>query len=227
MTDKTGKLPLKLLESQNITRNFRIGLTKHREVLKGVNFSAEAGEFICLLGRSGGGKTTFLKILAGILSPTSGKLFFKGKKVGWRKHFFTRHIAFIFQDYKLIPHLNVWENVCLPLRIRNIIDWKKKALEAMDYVGISHLAKQYPYQLSGGEAQRTSIARAISIEPDIIFADEPTGNLDQETEKEIMEVFKKIHQEMNKTFIIVTHETDMLEMADSSYKMEKGQLIDI
>jgi ABC-type lipoprotein export system ATPase subunit len=218
---------LKILEAVNIRKSYRVGFLKHREILKGVDFSVEQGEFACLMGRSGGGKTTFLKILAGILPPSKGKLYFHEKKVGFFKSFYTKKIAFIFQDYKLIPHLNVFENVSLPLRIRNIPDWKEKVNRYLDFTGIRHLSKQYPYQLSGGEAQRTSIARALSVEPEIIFADEPTGNLDQKTEKEILEVFEKIHKDLKKTFILVTHEPDLIRLSDSSYELREGKLFEI
>ena len=215
------------IETKNISKSFRIGLFKKRQVLKGVNFHAGQGEFICLIGRSGSGKTTFLKILAGIIKPNDGEIRFQDKKLGLFKGFYRRQLGFVFQDYKLIPHLNVFENVSLPLRIRNIPGWKKKALESLEFTGIAHLAKQYPYQLSGGESQRASISRTISINPNIIFADEPTGNLDTETEKEILAVFQKINRELNKTFIIITHEQDILDMASRTYQMKEGILSEI
>ncbi len=219
---------MKLLEAKNIKKNFPIDLSGGRLVLKDVNFSINEGEFTCITGKSGEGKTTLLKILAGIIKPTSGSIFFHNQKVTFfKKNRYRKKLSFIFQDYKLIPHLNIFENIALPLRIRNIPEWKKTTLEAMEFVGIQHLIRQYPYQISGGESQRASIARALSIKPDIIIADEPTGNLDSETEKEILKVFMDINKELNKTFIIVTHEEDIIQISKKHYKLAGGYVNEV
>lgn len=216
-----------LLKADAIYKSYKSGFFKKRSILEDVSFSAQEGQFVALSGKSGSGKTTFLKILAGILPYNKGSIYYKEKKLGLFKYSYNKSFAFIFQDYKLIPHLNVIENVSLPLKIKNKLDWKKKAYQALEYTSISHLAKQYPHQLSGGEAQRAGIARALSLSPEIIFADEPTGNLDQQTEKEILSVFNQIKNEFKKTFIIVSHEADILKMADKHYEMREGRLFEL
>ncbi|PKL13048.1 MAG: ABC transporter ATP-binding protein, partial [Spirochaetae bacterium HGW-Spirochaetae-6] len=203
-----------LLKAVNLSKTFNVSFKKNRQLFEGLNFSASQGEFICLTGKSGEGKTTLLKILAGILPPSQGQVFFQGKALGWFKNFYRKNSSFIFQDYKLIPHLNIFENVSLPLRIRNCMDWSKRTRDALEFCQISHLTKRYPYQVSGGESQRASIARALSIQPKIIFADEPTGNLDSETEGDILKVFKHIHKTFNITFIVVTHEPNIIAISD-------------
>jgi acetoin utilization transport system ATP-binding protein len=218
---------LALLKANGIVKSYALGFRKHKTVLQNVSFEIDKGQFVAIIGKSGEGKTTFIKILAGLLKQDEGTLFFKDKKIGFLKGFYRKKISFVFQDYKLIPHFNVFENVSLPLRIRNISHWKEKTLKSLEYVGISHLAKQYPYQLSGGEAQRTSIARAICLEPEIIFADEPTGNLDHETESEILKVFQMIKDKLQITFIIVTHEQRIIDICDKVYRITKGNLSEV
>lgn len=204
-----------------------MGIRDKKTVLKGVDFSLSPGEFVCLTGRSGGGKTTLIKILSGILSPSSGEIFYREKKLGFfNKGAFRKSFSFVFQDYKLIPHLTVFENVSLPLRLKNLPDLKAKTLEALDFCGIAPLSRRYPYQLSGGESQRASIARALTVKPEIIFADEPTGNLDQETEREILSVFQRLHQKFQISFVVVTHEPEIREMADRIYEICGGELFE-
>lgn len=218
---------MSVLKAENIGKSFRVGFSKTKKVLENIHFTAQKGEFICIIGKSGEGKTTFLKILAGIIKPTSGSISFNQHKLGFFRGFYRKKISFIFQDYKLIPHLNVFENVSLPLRIRDIPSWKENTLKWMNYVGIAKLKQQYPYQISGGESQRASIARALNIEPEIIFADEPTGNLDIETGREVITLFKEIHTKLNKTFIIVTHDHTILEEADRIYRITGGKILEV
>lgn len=216
-----------MLKAEKITKKFRTGFRQKKFILNGVDFTANKGEFICIIGKSGEGKTTFLKILAGITVPNSGKISYQGRKVGFFKGFYRKKLSFIFQDYKLIKHLNVFENVSLPLRIRDIPGWKENTRKWLDYVGIGTLKKRYPHQISGGESQRASIARALNVEPEIIFADEPTGNLDNETGREVILLFKEIHKNLNKTFIIVTHDYSILDFADRIYKVAGGKVFEV
>lgn len=219
--------PVPLLKAVKLSKTFKVGFSKNRELFKDLDFTASPGEFICLTGKSGEGKTTLLKILAGILPPSQGKVFFQNKALGWFKNFYRKNSSFIFQDYKLIPHLTIFENVSLPLRIRNNQDWDKRTREVLDFCQISHLKQRYPYQVSGGESQRASIARALSIQPKIIFADEPTGNLDSETEQDILKVFKHIHKTLSITFIVVTHEPNIIAISDRHYRLSGGTLVEM
>ncbi|OHD13759.1 MAG: hypothetical protein A2Y41_03565 [Spirochaetes bacterium GWB1_36_13] len=216
-----------LLEAKNISKSFRVGFLKKKKVFENIDFHVNQGDFLSIIGKSGEGKTTLVKILAGITHWDKGTVYYKGKKLGLFKNSFRKNLSFVFQDYKLIPNLTVLENIALPMRIKNTPQWKKKVRETMEFVGISHISGSYPYQISGGESQRTSIARALCVEPEIIFADEPTGNLDQETEEEILKLFKKVNQEMKKTFIIVTHEPSMLQHSNRIYKVEGGKVFEI
>lgn len=209
-----------ILEAKEISHWFG---KKH--ILKNITLEIKEGEFISIMGKSGVGKTTLIKILAALLSPSKGNLFYKQRKVGFFKQFYRKNIAFVFQDYKLLPHLSVWENISLPLRIRNKENWRKKVDAILETVGISHLKKSKPADISGGESQRVAIARALAIEPEIIFADEPTGNLDKKTEKEILDFLKIIHNQRKTSFVIVTHEPSIVAISDKTYELSEGKLV--
>lgn len=212
-----------MLKVENINKSFNVkGGSK--KVLQDVSFYVNSSEIITIMGPSGGGKSTFLKILAGIIPPDNGRIYFNNNDISKNLGLYTSHISFIFQDYKLIPHLNVLENVTLALRLRGFSDWKKRASEALEFNQIEYLAHSYPPQLSGGESQRVGIARAISIRPDIIFADEPTGNLDDETGNTIISVFKDIKKIFGTSFVIVTHDKDMQKHSDREYLLNYGNL---
>jgi len=218
---------VKILEACHITKSFSVGFKQKKTVLKNANFYLNLGELVCLAGKSGEGKTTFLKILAQIIAPHKGQIFYKEKKLNFfNKGAFQKNFSFVFQDYKLIPHLNVFENASLPLRLKNYPQLKEKTYQALEFCKVAHLDKRYPWQLSGGESQRVSLARALSTQPEIIFADEPTGNLDQETEGEILKVIWQMHQELKMSFVIVTHESDILKMANRVYWIQKGELLE-
>ncbi|MGH4123324.1 MAG: ABC transporter ATP-binding protein [Clostridium sp.] len=181
--------------------------------LNEVSFNVDKGEFIGIMGPSGSGKTTLLNILSGIDKATSGEVHINGQDIIKMKKdelalFRRRKVGFIFQDFNLLDSLSVKENIAFPLIIDRVnpreID--RKAKDIMKYLGIEELQKKYPYNISGGEKQRTAAARALICEPSVIFADEPTGNLDSKSSKSIMTTFKNMNEEKSATVIMVTHD---------------------
>ena len=207
------KIPV-AIEGKNIIKDFKIGDTVTR-VLKGISLQITKGEFVSIMGPSGSGKSTLLYILGGLDNPTNGSVLMGGndisryndeKKSVMRR----RSIGFIFQFYNLIPNLNVEENILLPILLdgKNAKDYRKQLHNILEIVGLTDRRKHTPRELSGGQQQRVAIARALINSPDIIFADEPTGNLDSKTGTEIMTLLKEINHESDKTIIMVTHSAD-------------------
>lgn len=181
--------------------------------LNEVSFNVDKGEFIGIMGPSGSGKTTLLNILSGIDKATSGEVHINGQDIIKMKKdelalFRRRKVGFIFQDFNLLDSLNVKENIAFPLIIDKVNPTKieKKAKDIMKYLGIEDIQKKHPYNISGGEKQRTAAARALISEPSVIFADEPTGNLDSKSSKSIMTIFKNMNEEKSATVIMVTHD---------------------
>ncbi|MBZ9608902.1 ABC transporter ATP-binding protein [Clostridium estertheticum] len=181
--------------------------------LNEVSFNVDKGEFIWIMGPSGSGKTTLLNILSGIDKASSGEVYINGQDIIKMKKdelalFRRRKVGFIFQDFNFLDSLSVKENIAFPLIIDRVnpreID--RKAKDIMKYLGIEELQKKYPYNISGGEKQRTAAARALICEPSVIFADEPTGNLDSKSSKSIMTTFKNMNEEKSATVIMVTHD---------------------
>lgn len=207
------KIPV-AIEGKNIIKDFKIGDTVTR-VLKGISLQITKGEFVSIMGPSGSGKSTLLYILGGLDNPTNGSVLMGGndisryndeKKSVMRR----RSIGFIFQFYNLIPNLNVEENILLPVLLdgKNAKDYRKQLHNILEIVGLTDRRKHTPRELSGGQQQRVAIARALINSPDIIFADEPTGNLDSKTGTEIMTLLKEINHESDKTIVMVTHSAD-------------------
>ncbi|MFL8799086.1 MULTISPECIES: ABC transporter ATP-binding protein [unclassified Clostridioides] len=207
------------VEAKNIIKEFKIGNAKTR-VLKDISLQVMKGEFVSIMGQSGSGKSTLLYILGGLDTPTNGKVYINGTDIS---HFDDdnmsiirrRNIGFVFQFYNLIPNLNVEENIMLPLLLdgKNLKDYKNQLDEILDIVGLCDRRKHTPRELSGGQQQRVAIARALIGKPEILFADEPTGNLDSNTGTEIINLLSKINKESGQTIIMVTHS---LEAAKSS-----------
>ena len=205
----------KILKVENLRRWYTIGEKEIQkiEVLKGLNFEVEEGEFIGIMGRSGCGKTTLLKTLGQIASPNEGKMWYKGKDI---TEFYgdalaeirRKELGFVFQDFYLMESLSVLENILLPLILNedDIEESKKKAYEIAEKFQISHLLHKKTYELSGGEKQRTAICRTLIADPSLIFADEPTGNLDSKSAKNVIEALEQINQEYKKTILLVTHD---------------------
>ena len=199
--------------------------------LDDVSLHVAAGEFIALMGPSGSGKTTLLNIVAGIDQATRGKLAVDGvdllgmseaAKSSWR----TRNVGYVFQFYNLMPMLTAFENVELPLLVLPMsrADRRAHTQAAMEAVDIVDRAEHYPRQLSGGQQQRVAIARAIVTDAKILVADEPTGNLDADSEEEIMVLLKRLNQELGKTLLMVTHDAAAAAFADRILRLEKGRL---
>ena len=189
-----------------------------KKVFEHLSCEFEEGKIYAVVGRSGAGKTTLLSILSGLTNPTEGTVYYRDKDVSKldRYEYRSKYVGIIFQSFNLLAHLTAQENVMLSMDVSGVhyTDKKEKAMELLHKVGLSEdEAKRRILKLSGGQQQRVAIARALSYEPEIILADEPTGNLDQETENEIMDIFQQLAQE-GKCIIIVTHSKEVTEQAD-------------
>jgi putative ABC transport system ATP-binding protein len=219
-----------MIETRNLVKTFKDGDVETK-VLKGIDFKAENGEFIIIMGRSGSGKSTFLYQMSLLDEPTSGQIIIDHKdthkmtpaeKIAFR----LTKCGYVFQDYALMPELTAVENVVLPLLMQGL-DRKSAyatAKEALTKVGLAHRFNNVPSNMSGGEQQRTSIARAIAHKPKILFADEPTANLDNESSKSVIDIFKELHKE-GQTIIMVTHEDQYAAMAQKVIKLDDGKII--
>ena len=199
--------------------------------LKDINLEVKDGEFVAIMGASGSGKSTLLHILGGMDKLTSGEYYYNDEAVHdmsmCRLNIFRRdHVSFVFQNAALMKYYTVAENIEMPLLSMNVGKKERKKIieEKMEAVGIAHLAKKLPIHISGGEQTRTAIARALAGDNELLLADEPTGALDQTTGKEIMEVFKKVH-EMGKTIILITHDPNVAAYADRIIRIEDGKII--
>jgi len=198
-------------------------------VLKGVDISISQGEIVSIAGSSGAGKTTLLHILGTLDSPDGGELWFMGQRIDNMKPtelaaFRNKHIGFVFQFHHLLPEFTALENICIPGWIagENQATLKKKARELLDRLGLSERAEHKPSQLSGGEQQRVAVARALINDPEIIFADEPTGNLDSANATSMHNLFKQLRDELNQTFLIVTHNEELASMSDRVLHLKDG-----
>jgi len=221
------------IECRRLTRSYQKGATTITP-LDGLDLDIEKGSFTALMGPSGSGKTTLHSLLAGIDSPTSGALVVEGTDIAqlsrsklaqWRAD----HVGYIFQLYNLIPVLTAYENVELALLLHNITakERHKKVSSALELVGIADRHDHFPSQLSGGQEQRVAIARAIVTNPHIIVADEPTGDLDRTSAKEIMALLQEINQELGRTLIVVTHDPRTTEYAQRTLHLDKGKLLEV
>lgn len=219
-----------MIEVKNLIKSFKDGLVETR-VLKGIDFTIANGEFIAIMGRSGAGKSTFLYQMSLLDEPTSGEIHINGKEA----HMMSEHekmlfrlaeFGYVFQDYALLPELTALENVELPLLMQGLSHAaaSEKAAMALARVGLGNRLKNLPSQLSGGEQQRVSISRAIAHAPDVLFADEPTANLDKESSATVMQIFTELHK-AGQTIIMVTHEEEFSKFAGRIVKLDDGQII--
>lgn len=204
-----------------------------RLVLDNVNASFGRGEFVVLLGKSGSGKSTLLNLLGGIDTPSQGTIHIDGQDITnlderSRTLFRRRNIGFIFQFYNLLPTLTVIENILLPLELNNRAGaaGKQHAMELLERVGLADRAKTYPDKLSGGEQQRVAIARALVHDPLLILADEPTGNLDVDTGRQVLELLDSLTRQAGKNLLMVTHSTDVIGMADRVFYIREARLVE-
>ena len=220
----------KVIELKNINKIYK---TKAEEIhiLKNVNLSFSKGDFVSIQGKSGSGKTTLLNILGLLDIPTNGEMFIDDKIINYRNEKIKNKIrnekmGFVFQFHYLLNEFTALENVMMPAFINknfNKKELKDRAMELLKMVGLGERVKHKPLELSGGEKQRVAIARAMVNNPEIILADEPTGNLDTETSLVINNLFKKINEEKKQSIIIVTHSLELANMAEYKYKIEKGE----
>lgn len=201
------------------------------EVLKGVNLEAGKAEIVSIVGASGAGKTTLLQILGTLEDPDSGELWFNGENVLQLKskklaRFRNEHIGFIFQFHHLLPEFTALENTCIPAYIgkRDTRKTQEKAKELLDFLGLKDRLGHKPSELSGGEQQRVAVARALINNPDVILADEPTGNLDSVNAEEMHKLFFRLRSEFGNTFIIITHNEELADLADRKLIMKDGRL---
>ena len=220
----------KIIELKNVNKIYK---TKAEEIhiLKNINLSFSKGNFVSIQGKSGSGKTTLLNILGLLDVPTNGDMFIDEKKINYKNEKIKNRIrnekiGFVFQFHYLLNEFTALENVMMPALINKNLDKKeikKRALELLTLVGLSERIKHKPLELSGGEKQRVAIARSMINNPEIILADEPTGNLDTETSLVIYNLFKKINEEKKQSIIIVTHSLELANLAEYKYKIEKGE----
>ena len=220
---------VEIIRAKNLTKVYGKGYTEVR-ALDGMDLSVKRGEFLVVMGPSGSGKTTLLNMLGALDKPTSGEVFIDEvqiSKVPERKLFKIRRekVGFIFQTYYLVPTLNALENVLVPTLPLGKDQFKEKAKELLEAVGLRKRAHHRPSQLSGGEQQRTAIARALILDPPIILADEPTGNLDSKTGQEIVNLMRRLDKERGKTFVTVTHDPAITKVADRTVKILDGKII--
>lgn len=225
------KKKIKIIEVKNLVKTFT-DTPVPTEVLKGIDFEAYQGEFVAIMGRSGAGKSTFLYQVSLLDTPTSGTIKLNGKAVESltneeRTQFRLTELGYVFQDYSLLPELTAKENIMIPLLMQGISQKvaESRALKALADVGLDHRADNLPSSLSGGEQQRVSIARAITHKPRILFADEPTANLDSVSSKMVMDIFKNLNKKDGLTVVMVTHEEDYGKLADRTIKIHDGVVV--
>ena len=226
-----------ILQARGLAKDYRMGAARLR-VLHGVSLSVARGEFLCILGPSGSGKSTLLHLLGLLDRPTEGEVIFEGEDAfsrakRWRDRMRNEAIGFVFQFYYLMPDLSVLENTLLPAMIRTpLATWpmtrgaeRSRAIEVLKALGLAARAQHLPRELSGGERQRAAIARALVHRPRILFADEPTGNLDSATGAEIMRVLERLNRQEGLTVVMVTHDASIAERADRVLHLADGKLL--
>lgn len=221
-----------LIVVDNITKDYVRG-SERISVLSGVDLEIAAADFVALIGPSGSGKTTLLNLLAGLDQPTTGRIFFDGVEISrldetrlarWR----TNAVGFVFQFFHLVPVLTAYENVELPLLLLKLSARRRReqVLRVLDLIGLSHRLRHRPGQLSGGEQQRVGIARALVTDPKLIVADEPTGDLDSEKSREILDLLESLQRGLKKTILLVTHDPTAAARARRVLRIDKGILVE-
>ena len=218
------------LKASSLFRSYNIGASR-LSVLKGLSLDIKRQEKLFLRGASGAGKSTLLYTLAGLERPDSGSVKIDGKSLyalsnTEQTKFRNTKIGYVFQNYFLLPDLNALENVLVPSMIGGYKNNKERAIEILTKVGLSNRLRHRPSELSGGEQQRVAIARALINDPEIVFADEPTGNLDSSTGEELMEMLIKLVDENKKTLIVVTHDAKLAELGDRELLLADGRIMD-
>lgn len=219
-----------MIQTRNLTKSFKNG-DLITPVLKGIDLSVSESEFLAIMGRSGAGKSTFLYQISLLDEPTGGEIIIEGKNVhalsaAEKMRFRLTEFGFVFQDYALLPELTALENVALPLLMQghSKAEAYRDSAAALERAGLSHRLNNLPSALSGGEQQRVSIVRAIAHKPKILFADEPTANLDNESSRRIMEIFTDLHRQ-GQTIIMVTHEEPYAKLAERVVRLDDGKIV--
>lgn len=226
-----GKTPM--IQVKNLYKVYKVGNTKVY-ALNGLDFTIYKGEFCAIVGPSGSGKSTLLNMLAGLEKPSKGEIVIAGKHIEKLTEnqlvtFRRKHVGFIFQSYNLLKTMNAVENVALPLSFRGVPRKvrNEKAKKYIKLVGLEKQMKHMANEMSGGQQQRVGIARALAVDPQIIFADEPTGNLDSKTTKEILGLMQRIVKEQNQTLVMVTHDNYIAGFADRQFHIVDGKIFKI
>lgn len=224
-----------MIKIRGLHHHFKIGKKENQRdvpVLKGVTLEVGKGEIVAILGKSGSGKSTLLHILAGFMLPESGSVVVNGRETSVLKEseqadFRLENFGFIFQNFQLMPGLSAFENVELPLKIKGMDERERKlkVAQLLEKVGLQEVSGHYPNELSGGQQQRVSIARALITDAPIILADEPTGSLDSETEKDILLLIQSLNKKLGLTFVIITHDEEVAAVADRQYRLHDGELV--
>ena len=216
-----------IIEATNISKSFG-----SLQVLKGISVSIQPGEIVTIVGASGAGKTTFLQIAGTLLKPSGGNIRINGTEVSDLKDkdlakFRNKHIGFVFQFHHLLPEFTALENVCIPAFIAGVDrrDAVRRAKEILEFLMLGSRLHHKPAELSGGEQQRVAVARALINHPDVVLADEPSGNLDSHNKKELHELFFTLRDKYNQTFVIVTHDKELAGMSDRTITMHDGLLV--
>lgn len=220
-----------LIHLDNVKKRYPLALGEYYQALNGITLTINQGEFVAIMGPSGSGKSTMMHIMGALDTPTTGKYLFKGKDISsytsdQLAEIRNKEIGFVFQAFNLLPRTTVLKNVERPMMYAGVSqkEREKRAMDALRLVGIDNKANNLSNHISGGQIQRVAIARAIVMEPSIILADEPTGNLDTKTSKEIMTFFQKINQEGH-TIIIITHEEDIASFAKRQIRIVDGEIV--
>lgn len=220
---------MKILKTINLKKYYGVepNLTK---ALDGVNFEVEAGEFVAVVGTSGSGKSTLLNIIGGLDVPTAGTVEVRGKQLNDLSDeqltvFRRRNIGFIFQNYNLVPILNVYENIVLPVELDGEKVDEKYMNNIVELLGLKEKLGNMPNMLSGGQQQRVAIARALVTKPAIILADEPTGNLDSRTSREVLELIQRTSQKFSQSVVMITHDDNIASLADRKVRIEDGRIV--
>lgn len=219
-----------MIQTKGLIKSFKNG-EEITTILKGIDLEIEKGEFVAIMGRSGAGKSTLMYQISLLDKPTDGEIVIDGTHISKldseaQTKFRLNKLGYVFQDYALLPDLTAKENVALPLIMQNMSTEHayKMAATSLERVGLSHRLDSLPSRLSGGEQQRVSVARAIAHEPTILFADEPTANLDSESSARVIEIFKELHKQ-GQTIVMVTHEPEYGRIADRVIQLQDGQVV--
>lgn len=221
-----------IIKLENVWKTYQLGKTEVH-ALRGLSLEIQAGSFVAIMGSSGSGKSTLLNMIGCLDFPTKGKVFLKDKDISTMSEsqlsqFRGKVLGFVFQEFNLFPNLNAQQNVMLPMVFQGtpLEERKKRAEELLNLVGLKDRVTHQPSELSGGERQRVALARAFANDPEVVIADEPTGNLDSITGEKIMNFLTKLHEEEGKTLVVVTHDAKVAAYAEKTIYIKDGQIVD-